>query len=273
MKITHSSTSIAKNFCTFVKSITRRPAPFLKARQLQVKQDLNGVSIVQLVDSERSLFRAKNELTLEPELIDLIDYLKPGEVFFDVGANVGTYSIYAAKKGIQVVAFEPSFPNSYAFSRNIELNVVSHKIQNLKVGLSDYIGIADLLHHKPTESGNSTASILCDLFKAEDTRRIFYRESCVVTTLDQVAQVMGIQPTLIKVDIDANEVNVIKGSVKTLSSPTTKYLQVEISDEIAQVEIQDLVTPYGFRLEKRIVKSSTFPQVCNLVFIKVVPNS
>ena len=222
------------------------------------------------MDSERSFFRASKELTLEPELINLIDCLKPGEIFFDVGANVGTYSLYAAKKGIQVVAFEPSFPNSYAFSRNIELNAVSHKIQNLKVGLSDYCGITSLLHHKDTESGNSAATILGDAFYAEGKMRIFYEESCMVVKLDWIVEMIGVIPTLIKIDTDGNEASVIRGAIQTLSSPVTTHLMIEISNEVEQLEIQDLTASFGFRLVKRVVKSSTSPQICNLIFVKDV---
>ncbi len=56
---------------------------------------------------------------VERELIDWIrNYLKPGQVFYDVGANVGAYSLYAAKHHrslpVKVFAFEPAAPTNPA---------------------------------------------------------------------------------------------------------------------------------------------------------------
>ena len=56
-------------------------------------------------------WRAKTLLKKEPETIEWIDSFKKDDVFWDVGANVGTYSLYAGMKGIKTLAFEPSAGN------------------------------------------------------------------------------------------------------------------------------------------------------------------
>ena len=86
--------------------------------------------------------------TKEPETIEWIDSFKEDEdkiIFWDIGANIGIYSIYAALKyqNIEVISFEPSTSNLRILSRNISINKLEDKIkinQNLKEELNRQIG-------------------------------------------------------------------------------------------------------------------------------------
>ena len=60
--------------------------------------------------------------TKEPDTIQWLQAMKPGEVLYDVGANIGQYSIYAAKRGVKVFAFEPESQNYALLCKNIVLN-------------------------------------------------------------------------------------------------------------------------------------------------------
>src|SRR5437667_2116525 len=73
----------------------------------------------------------------EPETLDWIDRFETPCTFWDVGANIGTYALYAAlRREISVLAFEPA-PASYAaLCRNIEANGSSDRLQAFCVALS-----------------------------------------------------------------------------------------------------------------------------------------
>ena len=74
-------------------------------------------------------FRAKSFATKEPETLDWIDHLPQGCTLWDVGANVGLYSIYAAKKReCRVVAFEPSVFNLELLAQNFFLNSLQERV-------------------------------------------------------------------------------------------------------------------------------------------------
>src|SRR5260370_32095341 len=80
----------------------------------------------------------RNLTIREPETIDWIDAFETPCTFWDIGANIGTYALYAAlRQGVSVLTFEPS-PASYAaLSRNIEANGRDREVQALCVAFSD----------------------------------------------------------------------------------------------------------------------------------------
>ena len=75
-----------------------------------------------------SQWRAKTLFTKEPSTLKWIDSFENinGNIFWDIGANIGLYSIYGAIKNdkIKVIAFEPSTLNLSLLSRNISINNV-----------------------------------------------------------------------------------------------------------------------------------------------------
>ena len=74
-------------------------------------------------------YRYKTLFTKEPETIEWIDNFKKDSVFYDIGANVGLYSIYASiSKNSKVFSFEPSFFNLELLARNIYSNKINNKV-------------------------------------------------------------------------------------------------------------------------------------------------
>lgn len=83
-----------------------------------------------------ALWRARTLFTKEPETIEWIDDFQEGDVFWDVGANVGVYTLYAATTHkLQVLAFEPSASNYLLLNRNVEINKLSDRVRAYCVGL------------------------------------------------------------------------------------------------------------------------------------------
>ena len=74
----------------------------------------------------------------EPETISWIDdEVEPGDVVWDVGANVGLYSCYAAKAGARVLAFEPSGINFGLLVAHVELNGLDQSVAPYCLALTD----------------------------------------------------------------------------------------------------------------------------------------
>jgi FkbM family methyltransferase len=93
------------------------------------------------------------------EPVAWIESLPADAVLWDIGANVGLYAIYAAKRGVRVLAFEPAASTLAVLTRNIELNAVSDKVAAYGVALSDKTKLDALyMDSARTEPGHAVHS-------------------------------------------------------------------------------------------------------------------
>jgi hypothetical protein len=77
----------------------------------------------------------------EPEVSSMIDsFISPGELFFDIGANIGCQSLHAVSRGAMVHAFEPVQRIADALEANISLNSIGNKIRVNRFALSSTNG-------------------------------------------------------------------------------------------------------------------------------------
>lgn len=135
--------------------------------------------------------------------------IKNGWTVFDVGANIGWYSMNLAKSfnDLKIVAFEP-VPSTFNYlEANISLNEINNiEIKNL--GLSDTEGAKDMYIYR---EGMGNAS-LSDLSERESVEKI----QTQFTTLDKFADQHGLAPNFIKCDVEGAELFVFRGAVETL---------------------------------------------------------
>ena len=68
-----------------------------------------------------------------------LDLLRPNALVFDIGANMGLFSLLAASRGAQVISFEPSRLLASRFQENVEFNGVAN-IRLIAVAVSDRSG-------------------------------------------------------------------------------------------------------------------------------------
>jgi len=162
----------------------------------------------------------------EPPTIEWVDRMPLDATFWDIGANVGEFSLYAAKRGVRtVVAFEPGPANYANLCRNRELNGFDDNMLILCLGLSDEMTIASF-NMTSTDAGHSCHSI-------DDTHGApAYVENIMTMTIDQaISELKLTPPSHIKVDIDGAEELLIEGGVETLSSGATKSLYMEFAED------------------------------------------
>ena len=133
------------------------------------------------------------------------------EVVIDIGANIGSFSIYAAHNRAKVYAVEPE-PNNYeALVNNIELNNMQEKITPVKLGISDYNGTAIISN----EGGGAT--ILDGKSGA----------SIKVITLDKFIKDNNITSVgVLKIDVEGSEQEIILGASKETLN-ICKYITIE----------------------------------------------
>jgi len=206
--------------------------------------------------------RAQGSYTGEPDMVDwLKTTLQPGDVFWDIGANVGAYSILAAKlcPEARVVSFEPFIPTFSHLWENIVLNGVTTQVFPVCAGLTDRTESTSLAVSDP-RAGSSThqvgqtggklqQGILSS--RGDDLRAMFHLPS----------------PTLLKLDIDGLEVAAVEGLNATLRIPALRSVMIEIEAGKSEEPVQKLCEEAGL---KRIENPLTNPThgVFNIRFVR-----
>jgi FkbM family methyltransferase len=142
--------------------------------------------------------------------------LHPGDLFVDVGANVGSYSICAASVGADVLAIEPIPALVAALRRNVEINGFQDRVRILAQGLGAEAGTLDFTVDADTTNRVATP---------EDTSRD--QAQIAVVTLDEALE--GRVPRVIKIDVLGYEADVLAGGSATLQSPELEAVVVEIN--------------------------------------------
>ena len=205
-----------------------------------------------------TLARAQTILTKEPCTIEWLNDLGPRDLLLDVGANVGTYSTWAAKMtGAQVVSCEPEAGNFYLLNKNIRHNNLDKLIKAYCIGLSDRNDFCSL-HMSKIQLGGSLNSV-DEMLDCNRRQQSFnYEQGCVIYCLDTLIEEGRFPiPTHIKIDVDGIEHKVIGGALEVLSDPNVKSLLVEVDSRIDQhKKMIGTLSDLGFWFsEKQVAKA------------------
>jgi len=197
--------------------------------------------------------RAESLLSKEPDTINWIERFGSGEVFWDIGANIGTFSIFAAAlRDATVVAFEPSADNYAALCRNIELNALGNKVTPYCLALAGNTRLGVL----NSESRRVGASLHQFGALGETSRYWQSAESIAVQGMigfgvdDFIAQFSPPFPAHLKVDVDGSELEILRSAAATLRDPRLRSVMAELSldDDGDRTGVTALMGAAGFRL-------------------------
>ena len=104
-----------------------------------------GLQLIFAVPNGLNRMRIDTFSTKEPETLEWIDTIPSNAVFWDVGANIGLYSCYAARaRKCRTFAFEPSVYNLELLARNIYLNHLTETVTIVPLPLSEKLEINTL---------------------------------------------------------------------------------------------------------------------------------
>ena len=174
--------------------------------------------------------RAQTLFLQEPDTIAWIDSFEKGSVFYDIGANVGIYSLYSAyKSDVHVFAFEPAAPCYYVLNKNIELNGLDGQISALCVAFSD-VTCLDSLYMEGFSFGKAMNYFGASVeHRQERAVQADFKQGMVGLTVDEFVERMGGPvPQHIKIDVDGIEDKIILGAERTLAHPALQSVLVEI---------------------------------------------
>lgn len=164
------------------------------------------------------------------DMLFLLHFLRDQDLFLDVGANVGTFTVLASKVvGCHSVAVEPAKETLYWLEKNIRANEIQDRTFIVDKAASSFEGVLNF-----TEGRGAKNSV------TEDGDGIARTIKC--SSID--AMLSGLQcPALIKMDIEGHEHQALEGASKTISNATLKAIILETSTNESVVKLEDA----GFR--------------------------
>ncbi len=144
----------------------------------------------------------------------VMHFLRPGDVFADVGANVGAFTVLAAGvAGATTVSFEPSAETCEMLARNVRLNNLADRARVVRAVVGRSAGSVQFSSGLGTENHVAAA--------AEQNHSV----AVPMTTLDH--ELAASPATLLKVDVEGFETEVFGGAWNTLKSPALQAIIIE----------------------------------------------
>ncbi len=220
----------------------------------KVRCRVRGTEILLGVSSEIEQYRAETYASKEPETLDWLDKnLRDGDVLFDVGSNIGVYSLYAAKRqpGCRVYAFEPAAQNFSRLCRNLALNGLEN-VTPCNFPLSDKEAF-ERFFVSDLEAGSAFHSI--GSFNPDQPAAAAQRlvQGVLAATIDGLVARAGLaSPTLLKIDVDGLEDRILEGARSTLAGPSLRGVLVEVTHREGAAPSSDgLLGRRGFELSAK----------------------
>lgn len=243
------------------------------------------------VESPMDNFRAETYSTKEPETLDWIDScVRPGNVFYDLGANNGLYTLYAAKalrgQGA-VLAFEPESQNYARLNQHIFLNGVGNVATAYCAAVSDRLSV-DLLNIHPycynlfegTQGLMSGTAMHTVGDALDDFGQPFtptFRQGTVTLSIDELWGSFGLpMPTHVKIDVDGMERKILMGMARTLARPELRSVLIEVTpNDEERGFVYSTLEGHGFKplkdledISRRAMGDGQFKGFYNAVFLR-----
>lgn len=191
--------------------------------------NVHGLSIAIRISTPNEHHRADTYATKEPETLEwLRENLRDGDVFYDVGANIGIYSLYAAKlrPGCRVFAFEPESHNFGSLCGNLLLNRVEN-VTPCFFPLSSHETFAPFYVYDLLPGG-----ALHSLGRPSSLRDgpPLLKTGAIAVTIDALVSRHGLPaPNLLKLDVDGNEEQILDCAAAVLASGSLRSILVEVT--------------------------------------------
>jgi FkbM family methyltransferase len=172
--------------------------------------------------NQLNIYNTKWSLKANGEAFLLKKYLKPGFIVFDVGANIGEWSIMAfqSEPNIHIFAFEPLPIAFNSYKKKLQTSLA--KAELFQLALSDHLGRAEFYHC----TARSTLSSLFrrDIFSSKKTEKI----SVELDTLDHFCTIHHINKIdYLKIDTEGGEISILQGAKNLLKNHYVTALQFE----------------------------------------------
>lgn len=230
--------------------LTPKPLPKIKKRIVVYgKQKMTFT-----VPNDMCDWRVKTLFTKEPVTIDWLKSFQPNSIFWDVGANIGLYTIFATTVSqVKTLAFEPESQNYQTLNNNIFHNNLHFRIKAYPIALSDQKTLGELVLSK-VDVGHSGHDI-----RPAKAQYLRYTQGCMTAPADYLIRLGLPVPTHLKIDVDGVEHLIIKGFDKNLCKIKTILIEINEEDKKHQELITHMLNK-GFYFDQQQVDMTKRPE-------------
>lgn len=227
--------------------------------------------LIFLTPNQHVAWRVQTLYTKEPDTIAWLRNMKPTEVLFDVGANIGQYSMLAAKAGVRVHAFEPEAQNFALLVRNLALNKLTDQCTAWPVALSDHLSM-EILHLSGMVAGGSCHAYGSPTDYNGNEKTFLYSQGSISTTLDHFSAKYG-TPDHVKIDVDGFEHLVVKGGLVTFAKAKSILIEINTAYSDHMEYILPKMAELGFEYDSAQAnesrrKEGPFTGIGNIIFYR-----
>jgi FkbM family methyltransferase len=186
----------------------------------------------------------------EPGTCDwIMKEVRPGEIFYDIGANIGVYTILAARcvgENGKVFAFEPHCPSFSRLLDNIRVNNIEHIVTPCNFALHDQIGFFPFTYFSGEAATSHSQIVSVRSGSALESQREISELKYASSIDSLISSGEFLPPHHIKVDVDGNELPILRGMSALIKSPQRpKSIQVEI-DKPNEDDIFSFMTLHNY---------------------------
>ena len=266
-----------KNYNKLIKNINQ----LTDDEKINIKNNINVIKDLDYeednikihIESDIELYTRTISCKKEPEIVDWINSnfkSLNNPVFYDIGANIGAYSLVASmfvKKQIKVYAFEPSFINYFQLNKNIILNNCQNCIVPLNIALSDLSELGNF-NYSSLDTGSAAHAFGEAIGETGEQFQPSLTSLMHSYRLDDLINTFNFEiPNFIKIDVDGIEMKILEGAKDTLNNDTLKSLVVEIVYEKDADEFIKFLKEFKFEFFSRHEYSGVSPGY-NYIFNK-----
>jgi FkbM family methyltransferase len=257
--------NLARFFSTHPLTRNAPLAGWARFASWQIRSRLQGEIIVDWIEGQRlavrrgmtgatgNVYAGLHEFT---DMMLALHFLREGDLFLDIGANIGSFTILASGvRGADSWAFEPDLGTAACLDRNIDLNNLRGRVKVFKTALGDSDGTVrftrglDTINHVVTDATQETHEV---------------PSARLDTTLGDA------RPAMIKIDVEGYEEAVLRGAARTLACDSLKLIEIEtITPEIATtIENHGFVRRFYDPFTRRLMETSTGLPQSNAIFVR-----
>ncbi len=264
---------VADVFCKiFLLNFPNRWSVLISAQldNLLYEVTIKGKVYKFLSNNSLLLYRSKTFFDKEPETNKWIEGIPADGVFYDVGANVGIFTVLASAYCKKVFAFEPVALNYSVLNQNLAINRLDKNTTAYCLAISDKSSF-DTMRLSSNVIGSAHHSFGVDRDACHNEFSPVFKQGSFGVALDDLVYTYKFEcPTYLKIDVDGNEHLVIGGAAQLLKDQRLKSVLIELNKNLKIDQgLVEVIKNNGFTLTEIGEEASlNGMQIGNLIFFR-----